>query len=100
MKKISEILRGLREKKEMSAEQVARMCQISAQEYMWFENAAPAPNKPTKEQLEKLSDVFNIPFHVLYFLSIEEEDVPPSKRDAFKKIQPNIYKLIEQIFLT
>lgn len=100
MKKIGEILRDLREKKEMSAEQIARMCQMSTQEYMWIENAHPSPHKPTKEQLEKLSDVFNIPFHVLHFLSMEEEDVPPSKRDAFKKLQPNIYKSIEQIFLT
>jgi len=99
MKKINEILRDLREKKEMSAEQVARMCQMSTQDYMWIEYAIPAPKKPTEEQLKKLADALNVPFPILLFLSLEEDDVIASKRELFKKSQSTMYAVIETTFL-
>lgn len=50
------------------------------------------------ETLEAICEIFKIPFAVLAWFSLNEAQVDPTKREAFKTLQPAMDALIHQVF--
>jgi len=55
---------------------------------------------PTYSTLVKISDGLDIPIPIMFFLSLDEKDVPEKKRGIYKEISPFIESFIERIFIS
>lgn len=52
----------------------------------------------TPETLSKVSTALGLPLPVLMWVTLTEEDVPPSKRTAYRALKPTVDNLISTIF--
>ncbi len=73
----------------------AEICNITPSYLSQIENNLKDPNVST---LKIISEKLGIPLPILFFLSLEESDVSPKKRDAFNMIFPSINTLISDFF--
>ncbi len=55
--------------------------------------------EPNMSALKKICEVLGIPMPVLFFLSIDSEDIPEAKQDAFNMLSPSIKSFIEEFFI-
>jgi len=53
---------------------------------------------PSTEVLNKIANYFKIPLAIIYWDSMSEEDVHPSKLEAFRVLKPSIDGLIKEMF--
>ena len=81
----------LREQKGMKQGQLADILGISQTYLSQIENNKKTPNIPL---LEKIGSEFSTPLPLLFFLSLDEKDIPPKKRGDFKKLNPLIRDFI------
>jgi transcriptional regulator with XRE-family HTH domain len=54
--------------------------------------------EPAMATLKDISDCLNVPLPILFYLSLEEEDIKSNKRDAFKLIDQPVKSLIKEFF--
>ncbi len=54
---------------------------------------------PKIDILEKISNVLEIPFSVMSFLSLDKDSIPKDKEESFTKIKPILDGFIKEIFL-
>lgn len=54
--------------------------------------------KPSIEVLEKIACKLNTPFAVLFWFTLDENDVEPRKQEMFKLLKPSIDGLINELF--
>lgn len=74
---------------------LAKMCGITQTYLSQIENNAKEPNLST---IKTISEGLDIPLPILFFLSMNDDDVPMEKRDAFKLISPSINSLVHEFF--
>lgn len=55
--------------------------------------------EPNMSALKKICEVLGVPLPVLFFLSIDGEDVPVQKQDAYNMLLPSIRSFIEEFFI-
>lgn len=89
-------VKSLRKKKGISQKRMSELIGMSATSISQIENNAA---NPTFKNIRKMSDVLNIPIPIIYFLALEQDDIPIDKRDAFGYFNKPILKLIEEFFL-
>ncbi len=53
--------------------------------------------RPSKTSLKKICRALNVPEAVVYILSIEDTDVPSSRRKVFEQLYPEIKSLALQL---
>lgn len=89
-------IRDLREAKGMSQAALSEKSGLSATYISLIESGKKSP---TLKSLQKISTGLDVPFPVLSFLALDEEDVAPEKRDAFKIIGPSVTAMLQEFFV-
>ena len=56
--------------------------------------------EPSLDFLKKISEVLSLPIPVILFLSLDESDVPPNKRQAFEIVRKPVLAMIDGFFFS
>jgi transcriptional regulator with XRE-family HTH domain len=87
-------IKEVRELKGISQASLAQAAGLSATYISLVESGKKSP---TLKSLQKISNAIGVPFPILAFLALEESDISPEKRSAFKLLAPAVYDLIEDM---
>lgn len=93
--KLGTAIKTVRIKNGLKQLELAKLCAITQTYLSQIENNLKEPNIST---LKQIASQLNIPLPILFFLSIEENDVTPQKRNAFKMIDGPIKSMINEFF--
>lgn len=88
-------IRQIRLQKEMNQNELAQSCGITQTYLSKIENNKMEPNLST---LKIICKKLNTPLPVLFFLSIDHNDIAPEKRNAFELLVPSIHSIITEFF--
>jgi transcriptional regulator with XRE-family HTH domain len=88
-------IKNLRKQKRLTQSAFAKKCGITQTYLSQIENNHKEPNLST---LKDISKVLTVPLPIVFFLSLDEKDIPPSKRDGFEVINPSIKSLVNAFF--
>lgn len=92
---LGEILAKVRKKRKMTQ---GDMCEIidKTQSYLsMLENDKADPSLGT---IKKIAKAVNVPYQLLFFLAIKEDDIPEDKVSVFKILKPAMDEFIIAIF--
>ncbi len=92
---LGSIIKNIRKQKGQTQSEFALSCGITQTYLSQIESNSKEPNLST---LKLISDNLNIPLPILFFLSMTEEDVQPSKRKAFQIVSPSVKSLVNEFF--
>jgi transcriptional regulator with XRE-family HTH domain len=92
---LGNIIKNIRKKKELTQTEFASLCGITQTYLSQIENNSKEPNLAT---LKEISKNLKVPLPILFFLSMTEDDVQPSKRKAFEIVSPSVKSLINEFF--
>jgi len=76
---------------------IATKCGITTTYLSQIENNK---KEPTIATLKKICNAMDIPIPILLILSINDDDIPPEKKESFKFIMPTFKQIIEDVFTT
>lgn len=93
---IGEVIKDLRKAKGVTQQEFANLCGMTQTHLSLVECGVRIP---TFKTLTKIGKKLEIPAPIIIYLSIDIEDVPQSRREAFKILSPTIISLIKSIFL-
>jgi transcriptional regulator with XRE-family HTH domain len=93
--KLGTAIKTIRIKNGLKQFELAQQCDITQTYLSQIENNLKEPNIST---LKQIATHLNIPLPILFFLSIEETDINPVKRKAFKMIDGPIKSMINEFF--
>lgn len=93
---LGQAIKTARTEKGFSQSDLANLCQISVSYLSVVENNQ---KEPSLEFLRNLSEKLAIPVPVLFFLAMDEQDIPAQKREAFGMIRPSVQAMISEFFL-
>lgn len=93
---LGQAIKNIRKQKGLKQNKFAEMCQITQAYLSQIENNAKDPNLST---LKIISSRLEMPLPVLFFLSMENSDVPEHKQQAFGIIAPSIKSLVNEFFI-
>ena len=88
-------IKSIRKQKKLTQGEFASFCKISQTYLSQIENNMKEPNLSV---LKTISDKLNVPLPILFFLSLTDEDVQPSKRKAFEIVGPAIKSMVNEFF--
>ncbi|WP_343631099.1 helix-turn-helix transcriptional regulator [Fluviicola sp.] len=89
------VIKNNRKQKRQTQEEFAKACGITQTYLSQIEGNKKEPNLST---LKVISDELDIPLPVLFFMSIDSEDVPVEKKEQFENIGPKVKALISDFF--
>ncbi|MDR0803061.1 helix-turn-helix transcriptional regulator [Fluviicola sp.] len=89
------VIKNNRKQKGQTQEEFAKACGITQTYLSQIEGNKKEPNLST---LKVISDELEIPLPVLFFMSIDSEDVPVEKKEQFENIGPKVKALISDFF--
>jgi transcriptional regulator with XRE-family HTH domain len=93
--KLGNAIKSVRTKNGLTQNELATRCEITQTYLSQIENNLKEPNMST---LKTISGHLNIPLPILFFLSMDEDDINPLKRDAFRMINGPVKSLIKEFF--
>lgn len=93
--KIGAVIKAIRTKNGLTQIELAERCGITQTYLSQIENDLKEPNIST---LKEISKNLNIPLPILFFLSLDDTDVDPQKREAFKMINGPVKSMINEFF--
>ncbi|TSA32805.1 MAG: XRE family transcriptional regulator [Porphyromonadaceae bacterium] len=88
-------IKNIRKQKGQTQGEFATLCGISQTYLSQVENNLKEPKLST---LKSISEQLKVPLPILFFLSMTEEDVQPSKRQAFAIVSPSVNSLVNEFF--
>lgn len=88
-------IKSIRKQKGLKQNQFAELCDITPSYLSQIENNNKEPNLSI---LKIISNKLGTPLPILFFLSLDNDDVKPEKKEAFKMIAPSIKSLVNQFF--
>jgi len=94
---IGSAIKNLRKQKGFKQTEFADKCGLS-QSYL--SSIEKGRKEPTLSILKQIANTLSIPTPVLVFFAIDQEDIAPSKKDAFKLLEPSIKALINEVFIS
>ncbi len=94
--KVGATIKKLRKGKRIRQIDFADKCGISQTYLSQIENDE---RNPTVDVLVRISNVLEIPYPVLSFLSLTIESVPHAKREVYQKMERVMFGLVEDVFL-
>lgn len=89
------VIKNMRKKKKLTQTEFASLCGITQTYLSQIESNHKDPNLSI---LRTISEKFNIPLPILFFLSLTEEDIHPNKRKAFEIVGPSVKSLVNEFF--
>lgn len=92
---IGQVIKDTRKQKGQTQNEFALSCGITQTYLSQIENNSKEPNLST---LKVISQNLDIPLPILFFMSLNEEDIAPEKRDAFAIINPSVKSFINEFF--
>lgn len=93
---LGQTIKKLREQRGLKQNTFAEKCDLSPAYLSQIENNQKDPNLST---IREISASLGIPLPILFFLSLDESDIPEKKREAFKMMSPVIKNMIQEFFL-
>lgn len=88
-------IKHFRQQKDLRQNALAEICGITQTYLSQIENNVKEPNIST---LKIICKNLSIPLPVLFFMALDDKDVKPEKRAAFKHIEPSIKSMISEFF--
>ena len=88
-------IKTIRKRNRQTQTEFALTCGITQTYLSQIENNGREPNLST---LKQISEALKIPLPILFFLSMDEQDVQQNKRKAFEIIGPSVKSLINEFF--
>ena len=95
--KTGKTIQEIRKRKKLSQQQLAQLSNVS-QTYISLLEKKENLN-PSIEVLTKISNALGIPYPVIAFLSLEEQDIVPEKRFEYAPIERAVNALVKEFFL-
>lgn len=92
--KIGSIIKTERKKKGLSQKQLANHCSITVTYLSLIENDK---KEPTVSLLRTLAENLNLPLPILLFMSLDDEDIPESKKEFFNIVKPSIDSMLQNL---
>lgn len=93
---LGQAIKTVRANKGYSQGDLANLCKISISYLSVVENNQ---KEPSLEFLRNLSEKLAVPVPVLFFLAMDEQDMPTQKREAFKMIRAPLQAMVSEFFL-
>lgn len=93
---IGQVIKDSRKEKGIKQGDFSNLCDISQTYLSLIESNRKEPNITT---LKIISEKLNIPLPVMFFLSLDEDDIPKKKLEIFKALEPSIKDMIKQIYV-
>jgi len=94
--KIGTTIKELRIQKAIKQGDLANRIGISQTSLSLIESGVKQPSQDT---LKKVCAILEIPQPFIYYLSLEESDIPDNKKDLFKALEPKLRKDIKSLFI-
>ena len=91
--KLGRTISELRNRRGIKQKKLAQLCGVSAAYLSQIEHDK---RQPTLSVLDAISKKLHVPLPLLFFLSIDERDVPGSKRAIFTALEPTLRSLVDQ----
>ena len=91
---VGKAIKKLRKKNNYTQEGFCKKIDISQTYLSQIENNKKTPSG---QLLAVISDVFKIPLPILFWFSVEEEDISKNKREAYALLKPTIDSLLDTI---
>lgn len=88
-------IRTIRKQRGQTQNEFATSCGITQTYLSQIENNSKEPNLST---LKEIGASLDIPLPILFFLSLNNDDIKPEKRDAFNLINPSVKSLVNEFF--
>lgn len=88
-------IKSLRQQQGIRQNSLAESCDISQTYLSQIENNAKEPNIST---LKIIAKKLSVPLPVLFFLSLDEKDIKPEKRNAYNHLAPSLQSMIAEFF--
>ncbi len=85
---------SIRKKKGLTQKELAKQAGISINAMCSIENDLTHP-KP--EIIKRICKSLDVPTPILYFMSIDEKDVPKDKRGIYNALAPSLRGLIDEL---
>lgn len=92
---LGNVIKNIRRQKGQTQSEFALSCGITQTYLSQIETNSREPNLST---LRTISEQLQLPLPILFFLSMTEEDVQPSKRKAFQIVSPSVKSLVNEFF--
>ncbi|MCZ8089342.1 helix-turn-helix transcriptional regulator [Flavobacterium sp.] len=89
------VIKNIRKQKGQTQSEFASVCGITQTYLSQIEGNLKEPNLST---LKEISNNLDVPLPILFFLSLDENDVNPEKRKAFEIINPSVKSLVSEFF--
>ena len=94
--KLGTTIKDLRTKAGLKQFELAEKCNISQTYLSQIEGNIKEPNIST---LKDICSSLELPLPILFYLSLEENDISSNKREAFKLIDQPVKSLIKEFFI-
>lgn len=88
-------IKNLRQQQGIRQNSLAVSCDISQTYLSQIENNLKEPNI---SKLKIIAKKLSVPLPVLFFLSLDEKDVKPEKRNAYNHLAPSLQSMIAEFF--
>lgn len=92
---LGQTIKDLRQEKKLTQEQLATQCGMTQ---TYLSQIERNQKEPTLSALKDIATSLEVPIPVLFFLSIDEKDIPPEKRDAFNSVGTTFKSVIHEFF--
>jgi transcriptional regulator with XRE-family HTH domain len=92
---LGHVIKNVRKARGYTQDEFASVCRITQTYLSQIENNL---KDPSLSVLKTIAEKLSVPLPILFFQSITEEDVQPEKKAMFKKIDPLVKKLIDELF--
>jgi XRE family transcriptional regulator, regulator of sulfur utilization len=92
---LGNVIKSIRKQRGYTQQEFASACQITQTYLSQIENNLKDPNLSV---LKTIAEKLSVPLPIVFFQSITEDDVQPRKRVMFKKIDPLVKKIIDELF--
>lgn len=88
-------IKTLRKQRGKTQEEFASDCGITQTYLSQIEGNHKMPNLSI---LKSISEQIKVPLPIIFFLSMTEDDIHPSKRKAFGIVNPSVKSLVNEFF--
>jgi XRE family transcriptional regulator, regulator of sulfur utilization len=92
---IGKVIKEVRSKKKLKQKELSDYCNISVTYLSQIENNRKDPSLST---LEVISKSLGVPLPMLFFMALEDDDIPSPKKEFFRHIHPSLNSLIREFF--
>ena len=92
---LGNVIKNIRKQRGQTQEEFASLCGITQTYLSQIERNSKEPNLST---LKDISEAINVPLPILFFQSLTEDDVHPTKRKVFDDIKLDVNTLVNELF--